>query len=111
MKTDCPTIADIRGIGLMIGVELSIEETAYIKSASSGGFLSTARKRTSEDIPPLTADRGDIDTAMKYYMRYYERSSNEKGPVTLRDLNKDEIEAILKLAEKLRPAEQASTSP
>jgi len=61
-----PVILEVRGAGLMRGVELRVDATPVIDQARQNGLLVN---RTSETVvrllPPLTIDAADIDTGVE----------------------------------------------
>jgi acetylornithine/succinyldiaminopimelate/putrescine aminotransferase len=60
-----PLIVDVRGAGLMRGVELSIDATPVIDLARSKGLLvNRTNGKVVRMLPPLTIDAADIDLAI-----------------------------------------------
>ncbi len=62
----CPTIRDVRGIGLMIGVEVTLEaRPAVLKLAEHGLIGVAAGKNVVRFLPPLNITRADVDEAVE----------------------------------------------
>src|SRR5205085_9475400 len=60
-----PLIVDVRGAGLMRGVELSIDATPVIDLARSKGLLvNRTNERVVRMLPPLTIGAADLDRAV-----------------------------------------------
>jgi acetylornithine/succinyldiaminopimelate/putrescine aminotransferase len=61
-----PVILEVRGDGLMRGVELRIDATPVVNQARDNGLLVN---RTNETVvrllPPLTVEEADIDRAIE----------------------------------------------
>jgi len=61
-----PVITEVRGAGLMRGLELSVDALPYVEQARQQGLLVN---RTNEKVvrllPPLTVERADIDRAVE----------------------------------------------
>jgi acetylornithine aminotransferase len=62
LKSKFPCIVDVRGIGLMIGAELSNPGAEIVKKALDRGLLlNVAQDRVLRFVPPLTVNRQEID--------------------------------------------------
>ena len=62
LKSKFPCIVDVRGIGLMIGAELSNPGAEIVKKALDRGLLlNVAQERVLRFVPPLTVNRQEID--------------------------------------------------
>jgi acetylornithine/succinyldiaminopimelate/putrescine aminotransferase len=59
-----PVITEVRGVGLMRGLQLSVDAVPFVDDARSRGLLVN---RTDEKVvrllPPLTIEQADIDRA------------------------------------------------
>jgi len=66
LKKDFPFIKEVRGIGLMVGVELSIEGDAiYKKCMEKGLLINCTQKNVLRILPPMIITEKDIDSAIK----------------------------------------------
>jgi len=66
LKNKYPIITDVRGIGYMQGIELSIPAADIIKKTiESGLLLVNAGKNVIRFVPSLIAQKNDIDEAIK----------------------------------------------
>lgn len=62
LKTKFAFIVEVRGIGLMIGAELSIPGADIVKAALTQGLLlNVAQDRVLRFLPPLTVGKSEID--------------------------------------------------
>lgn len=62
LKRKFPAIVDVRGIGLMIGVELSIPGAEIVKMAMERGLLlNCAQEKVLRFVPPLTVSKKEVD--------------------------------------------------
>jgi len=65
LQKNFPTIKDIRGLGLMLGVEFSVPVKPIIqKCAEQGLLLVGAGDNVIRLLPPLTVSEGEIDEAI-----------------------------------------------
>jgi acetylornithine/succinyldiaminopimelate/putrescine aminotransferase len=73
-----PVITEIRGAGLMRGIQLSTDATAVIDAAREGGLLVN---RTDEKVvrllPPLTVEAAEIDRATDMLDAVFAKVSQE----------------------------------
>ncbi|MDP4143775.1 MAG: aspartate aminotransferase family protein [Bacillota bacterium] len=66
MEINSPKIKEIRGAGLMIGVEISCEASEVInKAIEKGALFLTAGKNVIRMLPPLVITKDEIDTAVE----------------------------------------------
>ncbi|HTS19928.1 MAG TPA: acetylornithine/succinylornithine family transaminase [Verrucomicrobiae bacterium] len=66
LKAQCPAIREVRGIGLMIGVETTMEaRPAVIKLAEHGLIGIAAGKSVVRFLPPLNVTRAEADEAVE----------------------------------------------
>ena len=57
-----PVIQDVRGLGLILGVELDREGASVVDACREKGFLiNCAQERVLRFVPPLVVKRGEID--------------------------------------------------
>lgn len=62
LKAKFPFVTDVRGIGLMLGMELSIPASAVVKKALDRGLLlNAAQDRVLRFVPPLIVSKSEID--------------------------------------------------
>ena len=62
LKANFPFIVDVRGIGLMIGMELSIPAGEIVKKALGQGLLlNAAQDRVLRFVPPLIVGKKEVD--------------------------------------------------
>ncbi len=63
---NAPCVTDVRGLGLMIGIEVSADHKAFVgKALEKGLMLLTAGKNVIRMLPPLTISYGEIDEGLK----------------------------------------------
>jgi len=61
-----PTITEVRGLGLMLAVELRTEAAPIVDAARERGLLINAVKPTTlRLVPPLIVTRADVDEAVR----------------------------------------------
>ena len=61
-------IRDIRGRGLLIGIELKIDQTKFIKNLMDNNLLTIrAAENVVRILPPLNVKKSEIDQAIKDY--------------------------------------------
>jgi predicted acetylornithine/succinylornithine family transaminase len=78
LKAQCPTIRDVRGIGLMIGVEVTMEaRPAVIKLAEHGLIGIAAGKDVVRFLPPLNVTRADADEAVEKIERAFRETGTK----------------------------------
>jgi len=66
LQAECPTIREVRGIGLMIGVETTMEaRPAVMKLAEHGLIGIAAGKSVVRFLPPLNFTRAEADEAVE----------------------------------------------
>jgi acetylornithine/N-succinyldiaminopimelate aminotransferase len=62
LKSRFPAIREVRGIGLMIGVELSIPGAEIVKKALERGLLlNCAQEKVLRFVPPLVVGKKEVD--------------------------------------------------
>ncbi len=62
LKSKFPFITEVRGIGLMIGMELSVPGAEIVKQALAQGLLlNVAQDRVLRFLPPLIVKKNEID--------------------------------------------------
>ncbi|MGT2667378.1 acetylornithine transaminase [Streptococcus rifensis] len=62
---DCESVSDLRGLGLMVGIETSLELGNVVERARAEGLiLLTAGTNTVRLLPPLTVTYAEIDRAV-----------------------------------------------
>jgi acetylornithine/N-succinyldiaminopimelate aminotransferase len=72
LAAKCPAICDVRGIGLMIGVEVALEaRPAVLKLAEHGLIGVAAGKNVVRFLPPLNITRADVDEAVEKTRRAF----------------------------------------
>ena len=65
-KLDKDVIADVRGKGLMVGVELTKPGAEYVDKLREAGFLiNCTADKVLRFVPPLTITKADIDEFVK----------------------------------------------
>ncbi|MCF6147153.1 MAG: aspartate aminotransferase family protein [Candidatus Kuenenia sp.] len=65
LKTQCSVIKEIRGIGLMIGIELAINGADIIKDCIKAGlFLNCTHDTVIRFMPPLNVKKENIDEGL-----------------------------------------------
>ena len=63
-------IKEIRGVGLLIGLQLFKDQTKFIKKLMDNRFLTIrAAENTIRLLPPLTVKKKEIDLAIKIMKR------------------------------------------
>jgi acetylornithine/N-succinyldiaminopimelate aminotransferase len=78
LSAQCTTIREVRGIGLMIGIEVALEaRPAVLKLAEHGLIGIAAGKNVVRFLPPLNVTRTDVDEAVgKIDQAFRESGSN-----------------------------------
>jgi len=62
LKRRHPIVKDVRGLGLMIGVELDQTGSPFVEECSKRGYLiNCAQDRVLRFVPPLIVGQGEID--------------------------------------------------
>ncbi len=68
MKNTCPQIVEVRGLGLIIGVEVKDESLPIIKKAMEKGLLlSPAGSKVVRFLPALNVDMETVDKALAIF--------------------------------------------
>jgi acetylornithine/N-succinyldiaminopimelate aminotransferase len=68
LKEKYPVIKDVRGLGLLIGVELDLEPKAIMKECFSNGLLVvSAGKNVLRFLPPLNVNYEELDKAVSLF--------------------------------------------
>ena len=63
-RIEAPVIREVRGMGLMLGVELKQKVTPYLQSLMNKGVLALpAGSNVLRLLPPLVIERADVDAA------------------------------------------------
>lgn len=66
LRTKHSVIRELRGIGLMIGLDLDIPAKTVVKAAAENGLLTlSAGEKTLRLLPPLTVDQNEINIALE----------------------------------------------
>ena len=66
----CPVVKDVRGKGLMIGVQVDCDPHMIAETAIEAGLIVlTAGKDVVRLLPPLTITDAEIDTGLKLFKR------------------------------------------
>lgn len=66
----CPIVKDVRGKGLMIGVQVGCDPHKIAETAIEAGLIVlTAGKDVVRLLPPLTITEAEIDTGLKLFKR------------------------------------------
>jgi len=69
-EMDSPKIREVRGVGLMIGVELKEKATGYIKALQDNGVLAfPSGNLVIRFLPPLTITQEQIDTVVEKFAK------------------------------------------
>jgi len=78
LAAKCPTIREVRGVGLMIGVEVTLEaRPAALKLAEHGLIGIAAGKNVVRFLPPLNITRADADEAVEKMGRAFAESGTK----------------------------------
>jgi acetylornithine/N-succinyldiaminopimelate aminotransferase len=68
LKEKYPVVVDVRGLGLLIGVELNLEPKAIMKECFSNGLLVvSAGKNVLRFLPPLNVNYEELDEAVSLF--------------------------------------------
>jgi acetylornithine/succinyldiaminopimelate/putrescine aminotransferase len=67
LKAEHPVITDVRGAGLMLGVELENPLPVAAKCMENGLLLINAGERVVRFVPPLIVTKGEIDEALRIF--------------------------------------------
>jgi predicted acetylornithine/succinylornithine family transaminase len=79
LAAKCPVIREVRGFGLMIGVELTLESRpAVLKLAEHGLIGIAAGTNVVRFLPPLNITRADVDEAIEKIGRAFGQVSNKQ---------------------------------
>jgi len=66
LRESQPLLGEIRGAGLLVGVDLSIEAASVVEACLARGLLVNAvRPKTLRFAPPLTVSASEVDAAVK----------------------------------------------
>lgn len=65
LKKSCPAILEVRGLGLMIAVDLDREaRPVVLKCLEKGLLINAVQEKTLRILPPLTVKKGEINQAV-----------------------------------------------
>lgn len=69
LKSERDDIIEVRGLGLMIGVELDRDDAAAVNAAclSKGLLANSIGQKVMRFVPPLIATRADVDAAVEIF--------------------------------------------
>lgn len=74
LKGKFPFIKEVRGKGLMLGMELSIEGGEIVKEAYKKGFIiNCTAGRVLRFLPPLTIKEEEIDKLLLFFRRSFQK--------------------------------------
>ena len=77
LKRKFPVIVDVRGMGLLLGVELSIEGEPVVKEFLKEGVILYATKgNVLRLLPPLVIGRDEVDLFLDIAARVFERHAS-----------------------------------
>jgi acetylornithine/succinyldiaminopimelate/putrescine aminotransferase len=66
LAAKCPVIREVRGVGLMIGVELALEARPVVLKLAEHGLIGiSAGTNVIRFLPPLNITRADVDEAIE----------------------------------------------
>jgi acetylornithine aminotransferase/acetylornithine/N-succinyldiaminopimelate aminotransferase len=78
LAAQCPTIREVRGIGLMIGVEVAMQaRRAVLKLAEHGLIGVAAGENVVRFLPPLNITRAEVDEAVEKMGRAFREGGNK----------------------------------
>ena len=78
LAAQCPTIREVRGLGLMIGVEVALPaRPAVLKLAEHGLIGVAAGENVVRFLPPLNITRADVDEAVERMGRALREGGNK----------------------------------
>ncbi len=73
-------IGSIRGIGLMVGMDVNVDVNKIIRSCAENGLLLLkAGENTMRFIPPLIIEKSHIDEAIEKLIKAFEKVREENG--------------------------------
>jgi acetylornithine/N-succinyldiaminopimelate aminotransferase len=79
LAAKCPVIREVRGLGLMIGVELTLEaRPAVLKLAEHGLIGIAAGTNVVRFLPPLNITRAEVDEAIEKIASAFAQDRNSK---------------------------------
>jgi acetylornithine/N-succinyldiaminopimelate aminotransferase len=79
LAAKCPVIREVRGLGLMIGVDLTLEaRPAALKLAEHGLIGIAAGTNVVRFLPPLNITRADVDEAVEKMARAFGPDNNKQ---------------------------------
>jgi acetylornithine aminotransferase len=65
LQSGCPVITDVQGLGLMIGVEVTVNAKDIVDDLRKRGILANATsERMLRFVPPLVVTQGEIDRVL-----------------------------------------------
>ena len=71
-----PCVKEVRGLGLLLGMELSLEGKEIVNGCLEKGLLiNCVNNKVLRFIPPLTITRGDVDSALAILDQVMERTT------------------------------------
>ena len=77
LAAECPTIREVRGLGLMIGVEVALQaRPAVLKLAEHGLIGVAAGENVVRFLPPLNITRAEVDEAVEKIGRAFREGGN-----------------------------------
>jgi len=77
LKRKFPVIADVRGMGLLLGVELSVPGELLVQAFLKEGVILYATKGdVLRLLPPLVIDREEVDLFLDIAVRVFERQKS-----------------------------------
>ena len=69
MAIQSPMIREVRGLGLMIAIELKKRATPYVQRLQESGVLVMLSQNTIRILPPLIINRDEVNMAIKKFKK------------------------------------------
>jgi acetylornithine/N-succinyldiaminopimelate aminotransferase len=82
-----PVLGEVRGRGLLVGVDLSVDAAPVVDACRERGLLVNAvRPKTLRFAPPLVVSAGEVDKALEILDTALEAVSPAAGPIEEREI-------------------------
>jgi acetylornithine/N-succinyldiaminopimelate aminotransferase len=82
-----PVLGEVRGRGLLVGVDLSVDAAPVVDACRERGLLVNAvRPKTLRFAPPLVVSAGEVDQALEILDTALEAVSPAAGPIEEREI-------------------------
>ena len=94
-------IKEVRGVGLLIGIQLHEDQTKFIQNLEKNRLLVIkAAENVIRILPPLNVNKSEIDLSIKIIKKFAKNINKMKHFINLKDIESKDLKKILIDAKK-----------